>query len=223
MANLVIVCGKSGSGKSTSTRNLDPKSTFYINSDQKALPFKGWKKNYSKENKNYSKVSSLVEICTILKAIPEKAPHIKTVVIDTINRMMTDKVMGERHIKGFEKWTQLSGGIYDVFTIINTILPDDVDVFVLSHSDEGYTDMGAQYRKVMTAGKQLDKIVLESMSSIVLFTHIESDGKGKNEYFFQTQTDGVSTAKSPAGMFEDYQIPNDLQMVKDTMFKYYNE
>jgi hypothetical protein len=75
----------------------------------------------------------------------------------------------------------------------------------------------------MTAGKQLDKIVLESMSSIVLFTHIESDGKGKNEYFFQTQTDGVSTAKSPAGMFEDYQIPNDLQMVKDTMFKYYNE
>ena len=223
MANLVIVCGKSGSGKSTSTRNLDPKSTFYINSDQKALPFKGWKKNYSKETKNYSKVSSLVEVCNILKAIPEKAPHIKTVVIDTINRMMTDKVMGERHIKGFEKWASLSGGIYDIFTVINQVLPDDVDVFVLSHSDEGYNDMGAQYRKVMTAGKQLDKIVLESMSSVVLFTHIESDGKGKNEYFFQTQTDGISTAKSPTGMFEDYQIPNDLKLVKDTMYKYYNE
>ena len=136
---------------------------------------------------------------------------------------MTDKVMGERHIKGFEKWASLSGGIYDIFTVINQTIPDDVDVFVLAHSDEGYTDMGAQYRKVMTAGKQLDKIVLESMSSVVLFTHIESDGKGKNEYFFQTQTDGVSTAKSPAGMFEDYQIPNDLQMVKDTMDKYYNE
>ena len=92
MANLVIVCGKSGSGKSTASRNLDPK------------------------------VSSLVEICNILKAIPEKAPHIKTVVIDTINRMMTDKVMGERHIKGFEKWTQLSGGIYDIFTIINKLI-----------------------------------------------------------------------------------------------------
>jgi len=223
MANLVIICGKSGSGKSTSGSNLDPKSTLWLNCDQKSLPIKGWKKNYSKENKNYATASSLVDIVNTLKVIPEKAKHIKTIVIDTINRVMTDKVMGERHIKGFEKWASLSGGIYDIFTVINQVVPDDVDVFVLSHSDEGYTDMGAQYRKVMTAGKQLDKIVLESMSSVVLFTHIESDGKGKNEYFFQTQTDGVSTAKSPAGMFEDYQIPNDLKMVKDTMHKYYNE
>ncbi len=223
MANLVIICGKSGSGKSTSGSNLDPKTTLWLNCDQKSLPIKGWKKNYSKENKNYATASSLVDIVNTLKVIPEKAKHIKTIVIDTINRVMTDKVMGERHIKGFEKWASLSGGIYDIFTVINQVIPDDVDVFVLAHSDEGYTDMGAQYRKVMTAGKQLDKIVLESMSSVVLFTHIESDGKGKNEYFFQTQTDGVSTAKSPAGMFEDYQIPNDLQMVKDTMDKYYNE
>ena len=223
MANLVIICGKSGSGKSTSGSNLDPKTTLWLNCDQKSLPIKGWKKNYSKENKNYATASSLVDIVNTLKVIPEKAKHIKPIVIDTINRVMTDKVMGERHIKGFEKWASLSGGIYDIFTVINQVIPDDVDVFVLAHSDEGYTDMGAQYRKVMTAGKQLDKIVLESMSSVVLFTHIESDGKGKNEYFFQTQTDGVSTAKSPAGMFEDYQIPNDLQMVKDTMDKYYNE
>ena len=223
MANLVIICGKSGSGKSTSGSNLDLKSTLWLNCDQKSLPIKGWKKNYSKENKNYATASSLVDIVNTLKVIPEKAKHIKTIVIDTINRVMTDKVMGERHIKGFEKWASLSGGIYDIFTVINQVIPDNVDVFVLAHSDEGYTDMGAQYRKVMTAGKQLDKIVLESMSSVVLFTHIESDGKGKNEYFFQTQTDGVSTAKSPAGMFEDYQIPNDLQMVKDTMDKYYNE
>ena len=223
MANLVIICGKSGSGKSTSGSNLDPKSTLWLNCDQKSLPIKGWKKNYSKENKNYATASNLVDIINTLKVIPEKAKHIKTIVIDTINRVMTDKVMGERHIKGFEKWASLSGGIYDIFTIINQTIPDNVDVFVLAHSDEGYTDMGAQYRKVMTAGKQLDKIVLESMSSVVLFTHIESDGKGKNEYFFQTQTDGVSTAKSPTGMFKDYQIPNDLQMVKDTMNKYYHE
>ena len=223
MANLVIICGKSGSGKSTSGRNLDPKTTLWLNCDQKALPFKGWKKNYSKENKNYTKASNLVDIVNTLKVIPEKAKHITTIVIDTINRLMTDKVMGERHIKGFEKWSNLSGGIYDIFTVINQIVPDNVDVFVLAHSDEGFNDMGAQYRKVMTAGKQLDKIVLESMSSVVLFTHVQSDGKGKNKFLFQTQTDGISTAKSPVDMFEDYEIPNDLQNVKEIMHKYYNE
>ena len=223
MANLVIICGKSGSGKSTSGRNLDPKTTLWLNCDQKALPFKGWKKNYSKENKNYTKASGLIDIVNTLKVVPEKAKHIKTIVIDTINRVMTDKVMGERHIKGFEKWSNLSGGIYDVFTVINQVIPDDVDVFVLAHSDEGYNDMGAQYRKVMTAGKQLDKIVLESMSSVVLFTDVKSDGKGSNEYMFQTQTDGVSTAKSPNGMFDDYLIPNCLRSIKTVMEKYYNE
>jgi hypothetical protein len=223
MANLVIICGKSGTGKSTAGYKLDPKSTFWINCDQKALPFKGWKKAYSKENKNYTKTSSMSDIATLLNAIPEKAPHIKTVVIDTINRMMTDKVMAERHVKGFEKWSNLSGGIYDIFSVINQVLPDDIDVFVLSHSDEGYNDMGAQYRKVMTAGKQLDKIVLESMSSVVLFTHVISDGKGKNSYWFQTQTDGTSTAKTPEGMFEKYLIPNDMKFVKETMEKYFNE
>jgi hypothetical protein len=83
--------------------------------------------------------------------------------------------------------------------------------------------MGAQYKKVMTAGKQLDRIVLESMSSVVLFTEVKVDGKGKNEYMFQTQTDGVSTAKSPEGMFEDFLIPNDLLEIKNAMNKYYNE
>ena len=83
--------------------------------------------------------------------------------------------------------------------------------------------MGAQYKKVMTAGKQLDRIVLESMSSVVLFTDVKSDGKGNNEYMFQTQSDGVSTAKSPKDMFEDYLIPNCLRSVKTVMEKYYNE
>ena len=44
MAELCAIVGNSGSGKSTSIRNLDPKSTFIINIAKKALPFKGFKK-----------------------------------------------------------------------------------------------------------------------------------------------------------------------------------
>ena len=53
MAQSTLIIGNSGSGKSTSFRNLDPKETFIINPASKSLPFKGWKKKYtllSKEN-----------------------------------------------------------------------------------------------------------------------------------------------------------------------------
>ena len=36
--------GESGTGKSTSIRNLDPKTTFIINIVGKPLPFRGGKK-----------------------------------------------------------------------------------------------------------------------------------------------------------------------------------
>ena len=46
MADLIAVVGASGSGKSTSLRNLDPETTFIINVAGKPLPFKGFRKNY---------------------------------------------------------------------------------------------------------------------------------------------------------------------------------
>ena len=55
MAELVLVVGKSGSGKSTSGRNLDPKTTYWINVDRKPLPLlsmevKNLVKEYYKED-----------------------------------------------------------------------------------------------------------------------------------------------------------------------------
>ena len=47
MAHSVLIIADSGSGKSTSIRDLDPKETFIINIANKPLPFKGWKKNYT--------------------------------------------------------------------------------------------------------------------------------------------------------------------------------
>jgi ABC-type phosphate/phosphonate transport system ATPase subunit len=41
MANMLALVGQSGSGKSTSLRNLDPTKTFIINVASKPLPFKG--------------------------------------------------------------------------------------------------------------------------------------------------------------------------------------
>lgn len=51
MANNVIILGKSGAGKSTSIRDLNPKETVIINTLNKRLPFKGSNSMYNTENK----------------------------------------------------------------------------------------------------------------------------------------------------------------------------
>ena len=48
-----MIIGPSGSGKTTSLEKLDPNQTFYIDADGKGLRWKGWRKQYNKEKKNY--------------------------------------------------------------------------------------------------------------------------------------------------------------------------
>ena len=59
MAKVIGIMGESGSGKTTSMRNLDPSTTFYIDCDKKGLSWKGWRKVYSVENKNYFATDSI--------------------------------------------------------------------------------------------------------------------------------------------------------------------
>lgn len=66
-----------------------------------------------------------------------------------------------------------------------------------------------------------DKVTLEGLFTVILFADVEHNSEsGKNEYFFKTQTNGVNTAKSPDGMFEEYKIPNNLQYVLDKIEEY---
>ena len=51
-------------------------------------------------------------------------------------------------------------------------------------------------------------------------TRVECDGLGNNKYFFQTRA-ANSSAKTPLGMFEDFEIPNSLALVDATIRNYY--
>lgn len=73
--------------------------------------------------------------------------------------------------------------------------------------------MGDRKVKAKTAGKLIDNVVtLEGLFTTVLFTRVKK-GKDSMEYTFLTQTDGTNTAKSPKGMFDTLEIPNDLDYV----------
>lgn len=219
MSNTVLVIGQSGSGKSTSLRNLDPKTTFIINVLDKPLPFKAFKKNYqpcTKENKlgNYFSTNDWSHVVKCVEMVNKERPEITTLIIDDWQYILAYEFMRRVSEKGFDKFSELAN---HGWSTINACLSTRADLtnFILAHSDVDSTGRS----KCKTIGKMLDeKITIEGLFTTVLHSRVV-DG----EYKFQTQYDGEFLAKSPIGMFEDHFIPNDLVSVKDAVENYFND
>lgn len=208
MGKVICIMGESGSGKTTSMRNLDPKTTYYIDSDKKGLAWKGWKQQYSKELKNYSKTDRPDMVMALLKQIDTSASakHIKTIVIDTINGIMVADEMRRCKEKGYDKWQDLAQSVYDIIDYA-LISRDDLTVIFVAHTQTDHDDSGYTFTRIKTNGKKLDKICLESKFPVVLLAK-SRDG----EYLFETHAN-MSTAKSPMGAFDEAEIPNDVTTV----------
>lgn len=91
MANVLLLVGDTGTGKSTSIKNLDSKETYIFNVLNKSLPFKGANKLYNRDNKNTTTLNDYANIISTLKTISEKATHIKNVIIDDIGFVMLNE------------------------------------------------------------------------------------------------------------------------------------
>lgn len=207
MSRVIGVMGESGSGKTTSMRNLDPKTTFYIDCDKKGLSWKGWKKQYVKDE-NYFTTDSPTNVLQILKAVNnnEKYQHIRTVVIDTINGVMVAEEMRNAKVNGFGKWTDLAQYVWSIFDYCLT-MRDDLNVIILAHSITDTDDNGVVFTHIRTNGRKLEKIVLESKLTTVLLA-LCKDGK----YIFKTSADR-SSVKTPMGSFNTDEIDNDIVKV----------
>ena len=114
MSRGILVMGESGSGKTTSLRTLNPQETFIIESDGKGLSWRGWKKQYSKENKNYFETYDAGIIKTVLDRIDTEMPHVKVIVIDTLNMIMVNDEMNRMRERGYDKWVDLATCIWGI-------------------------------------------------------------------------------------------------------------
>lgn len=208
MSQIICVMGESGSGKTTSMRNLDPTTTYYIDCDKKGLSWKGWKKQYNKENKNYFKTDNQDTVLKLLHGINnnEKASNIKTVVVDTINGIMVADEMRRIKEKGYDKWVDLACAIYDIIDYALT-MRDDLTVIFVAHTQTETDDSGYKFTRIKTNGKKLDKITVESKFPVVLLAKLV-DGK----HVFETKANN-STAKTPMGAFDSDYIDNDISEV----------
>jgi len=220
-SKLVGIVGATGTGKSTSIKHLDPKETYIINTAKKELPFKGAEKMYNADNKNYKEVDDITEITRLLKTLSEKAPHIKNVVIEDSNYMMAFRMADKANEVGFQKFTILAKDMVDLFREARR-LRDDLKIFYFTHPETVEDSGEIVGYKMKTSGKMLDnQIVLEGLFTICLYTHVDEAKDGTVSYSFVTNRYRKYPAKSPDGMFTDIKIPNNLQLVVNTIDEYY--
>lgn len=206
MAEIVLIYGKSGSGKSRSLKNFAEDEILLINVERKRLPFRQ-KFKYTLNTDDYAKIKEQLA----------KMP-LKTAVIDDAGYLLSNNFMkghsgGRKGREVYDLYNDLADSFWGLFKFIKTKLPQDVIVYILMHEDTDETGN----MKLKTIGKLLDdKVCLEGMVTICLRC-MSADGR----HFFRTVTDGSDITKSPEEMFETDEIENDLKAVDTIIRKYY--
>jgi energy-coupling factor transporter ATP-binding protein EcfA2 len=206
MATVTLILGKSGSGKSSSLRNLSPAISSLIQVIPKPLPFrdsKAWKP-YVTDNWQH--------VIARAQAAAAKGGR-KIIIIDDFQYILANEFMRRSEEKGFDKFTEIGRHTWNIFEALLR-LPEDIRVYILSHTEE--TESGQV--KMKTIGKMLDeKITLEGMVTIVLRAVVQ-DG----QHLFSTRNSGSDTTKAPMGMFDDPFVDNDLASIDAAICDYYD-
>ena len=211
MSTVIGLMGESGSGKTTAMRNLDPNETFYIDSDMKGLNWKGWKEQYSVDKKNYYRSDSFSTVSAIMDKVDkdEKFKKVKYLVIDTLNGMMVAEEMRILAMQSGDKRSAWSDLAQNGWSLINKALAmrEDLTVIILCHSETISDDNGIIRTRIKTNGRKLEKLVLESKMTTVIWS-VRQDGK----YKFILSADG-STCKLPMGAIQDDECDNDIMLI----------
>ena len=194
----VLILGESGSGKSTSMRNLDPEKVGIFNVAGKPLPFRKSLKRIDRAG--YGEIH---------RVLSENKSH--AYVVDDANYLMAFENFAKARMSGYGKFTDMAVNFEQLLEAAN---PTDSDTIVYFMMHPDYDEAGRM--KPKTIGKMLDnQLTVEGMFPIVLLA--ERDDQG---YCFVTQSDGTTPVKAPMGMFGEARIDNDLKAV-DTAIRGY--
>ena len=225
MANVVMLLGKSGTGKSTSIKTLNPKETVVLNILGKRLPFKGSSSSYNKDNKNMFRLNTYSEVISYLEGMNKSALHVKNVIIDDMIYIMRKEYFSRAKENGYGQSTELAMHFQQIVSTCES-MREDMNGFFILHSEDIQSDKITTGYKVSTIGSLVDNQYNPiEVVPMVLYSAVKFDDKGIATYGFYTHrcVEGSVEipAKTPDGMFEEDFIPNDLALVVKAMNEYY--
>lgn len=218
-AETIAIVGESGTGKSTSLRNLNPETTFIISTTGKPLPFRAWKKKYipikiegKNVSGNYYVSSKWDQILKILQIIDKMMPHIKQVIIDDFQYVLSYEFVDRATEVGYTKFSELAQHAMEILRYSEK-MREDCKMIFLTHSENVGDNVNPKY-VIKTVGKLLsEKVTLEGLFTYIFFTKVSEGDSGRMEYKLITNNDGSCVAKTSLGMFEDLEIDNDLDEI----------
>ena len=211
MAIPVFVIGPSGSGKTFSIKNFGADEVGVISVEKGRLPFKSdikvckAKRDFPNA-KNYADLNAACYSWIQRVIASSKA---KSIVIDDSQYLLVNELFDRAKEKSYDKFTDMAVNFRNLIHFINDLPEEDKIVYFLHHSEA--TSDGRE--KAKTIGRMLDeKLTLEGCFDIVIYC---------TDHKFYTQANNQSTAKTPEGLFESVEIPNDLKMVDTAIRDYY--
>ena len=206
--------GKSGSGKTYSLKNFKPDEIGIISVEKQRLPFRSDLKvaliprifDTPEEKTSYSALNRAKYAWIESVIAKAKTPSI---AIDDSQFLLVNEMFDRASEKGYDKFTEIAHNFQHLIHFVNDLPDENKIVYFLHHSEEGPD--GRQ--KCKTIGKMLEeKLVIEGLFDIVIYCE---------DHKFYTQANETSTAKTPEGMFDSIEIPNDLKAVDMAIRDYY--
>lgn len=234
--HLALICGKSGSGKSASLRNLrDPESVLYLNCEAgKRLPFPAKFQQKTVTNPNQVKEAF---------AWAEKHDHIKVIIVDTLTFWLDMYI--SQYVRNAVDGRAAWGNFAEFFrsTMQVDVAKSTKKVIFLAHVLDVYNETAMVMETAIPVAGSLKNQGIEAYFSLVLMCQkiktadlvegspllniTDREKLVGFKHVFQTEVtkDTINTRiRGPMMLWEanETYIDNDIQMVIDRLDTYYH-